>query len=121
MLCVKTSGHAAVEASFTSLTARLTLVAGEMIVGTKKTLFMVSSSATTGCICTSAPAAALPLTMHVRSKQLQHPELSRQEKLSVQDEISTGLDSSTTYQIVKATRNFVHHREVHSSSSPAQC
>lgn len=27
------------------------------------------------------------------------------------DEISTGLDSSTTYQIVKCTRNFVHLME----------
>jgi hypothetical protein len=27
---------------------------------------------------------------------------------NVQDEISTGLDSSTTFQIVKATRNYVH-------------
>ena len=28
------------------------------------------------------------------------------------DEISTGLDASTTFQIVKAVRNFVHYRKV---------
>ena len=30
------------------------------------------------------------------------------KKTLFMDEISTGLDSSTTYQIVKCTRNFVH-------------
>ncbi len=33
------------------------------------------------------------------------------------DEISTGLDSSTTFQIVKCIRNFVHFRRVRGASS----
>jgi ABC-type multidrug transport system ATPase subunit len=33
------------------------------------------------------------------------------KKTLFMDEISTGLDSSTTYQIVKCTRNFVHLSE----------
>jgi ABC-type multidrug transport system ATPase subunit len=32
-------------------------------------------------------------------------------KTLLMDEISTGLDSSTTYQIVKCMRNFVHEME----------
>ncbi len=36
------------------------------------------------------------------------------------DEISTGLDSSTTYLIVKCARNFVHMCQVRQLSSPFQ-
>ena len=36
--------------------------------------------------------------------------------LRLQDEISTGLDSSTTYLITKCIRNFVHMQDV---SAPA--
>ena len=34
------------------------------------------------------------------------------KKCLFMDEISTGLDSSTTHQVVKNMRNFVHTRQV---------
>ena len=81
---------------------------GEMVVGQKRVLFAVS-------------AAAWP-DMSARCKLAgDAAPCTRGSHVAAQDEISTGLDSSTTYQIVRSTRNFAHILEVTPLNTWARC
>ena len=43
------------------------------------------------------------------------------DSFHLQDEISTGLDSSTTYLITKCIRNFVHMQDVRALIQAIRC
>ena len=107
---------------------RKRVTTGEMTVGPMKTLFMVRAplhSAQLVQECCRATQACDFVTIicpvlgcfwalggHPAAGLSQLDAGKPEHSSALQDEISTGLDSSTTYLITKCIRNFVHMQDV---------